>query len=517
MTVDVVAIDGKGSFIPGLRAEDFSVREDGKVQNLASFSAHMREEGAARPAGTPAPLAPNEYTNIATREPGQAVTMILFDVLNTGTLDQIRARKEMVKFLQQLPPGQNVALFVLGSRMNLVQGFSGDSNTLTTAANLIMSEGLQKFAPASESDLQNAQVRADTEKYRGDQTAQRIADLLASEAAAIRGMNMCTTADAVTSLARAASGYPGRKNLFWLSGDFPLPLRPEDLKNPSPCQMKIVEVVNQMSAAEIAVYPVDVQGLAVGGIALSTPTGPQGSLEQETSRLSQRQGFTRFELQQTAEDLAHETGGHAFYGTNDLKGAMAQALKHGENYYTLTYVPSKTDWNGKYRKIDVRLARPGATLNYRRGYYAVAQNELSSNQAAQLLAEAMIPAVPESTMLPLRIRVLPPDQQRKTVSIEYIIDAAVLSFSRDAGDVHRANVDLMAIAWDGAYKGVGHLSNTLQMALDPETYQKVLQSGVTAREEIELKPGTYTLRVGAIDRASQKIGTVDVRLVVADH
>ena len=93
----------------------------------------------------------------------------------------------------------------------------------------------------------------------------------------------------------------------------------------------------------------------------------------------------------------------------------------------------------------------------------------------------------------------------------------VLGFSRDAGDVHRANVDLMAIAWDGTYKGVGHLSNTLEVALDPESYQKVLQNGVTAREEIELKPGTYTLRIGAIDRASQKIGTVDVHLVVADH
>jgi VWFA-related protein len=423
----------------------------------------------------------------------------------------------MVKFLQRLPPGQKVALFALGTRLSLIQGFSGDSNTLTTAANLILSNNVQPMAPASEAELQQAQVRADFEKSRGDQTAQKIADAMASEAQAIRGMNACTMLDAMKALARAASGYPGRKTLIWLSADFPLPLHAEDPKAAGPCQPKIREAMNQMSAAEIALYPIDVQGLAVGGIAISTPDGLQGSLEQETSKASQRQTFTQWSLQETMDDLSQETGGRAFYGTNDLRDAMARALQHGKNSYTLTYVPSNTDWSGKYRKIDVKLARAGVTLSYRRGYYALALKELSGNQATQLLAEAMIPAVPESTMLPLRVRVLPLDPQRRTVSIDYQLDAHDLSFTESPKNLQCATVELVATAWDSEYKDAGHLSNTLEMALHPDTYQEVLQNGVTAHDDIELKPGTYTLRIGVIDRASQKIGTVDVPLIIPEH
>jgi VWFA-related protein len=519
VTVDVVATNNKGEFIPGLKAEDFTVREEGKVQQISSFSAHIQEgQGSPSPSSSSrARLPENQYTNLAAREPGQAVTMILFDLLNTASLDQVRARKQMVKFLQNLPPGQKVALFALGNRLSLIQGFSGDSNTLITAANLILSKGVPPIAPTSEAELQQAQVRADFEKDRGDQTAQKIADAMTSEAEAIRGMKACTMLDGMKALARAASGYPGRKTLVWLSADFPLPLYADDPKNAGPCQTKIRDAMNQMSAAEIAVYPVDLQGLATAGIAISTPNSVEGSLQQETTTASQRQTFTRMNLQATMDDLARETGGHAFYGTNDLQDAIARALQHGRNSYTLTYVPSQADWNGKYRKIDVKLTRSGVALSYRRGYYAVAHKELSGNQATQLLAEAMIPAVPESTMLPLRVRISPPDQQRKTVGIDYQLDAHDLSFTESPEHLQCATVELVATAWDSQYKDAGHLSNTLDMALHLDTYQEVLQNGITAHDDFELKPGTYTLRVGVIDRASQKIGTVDVPLVIPEH
>ena len=519
VTVDVVATNSKGEFVPDLKVEDFTVREDGKNQTISSFSAHIRDGQSSTPlaSSSQAQLPNNQYTNIATREPGQTVTMILFDLLNTASPDQVRARKHMVQFLQNLPPGQKVALFALSNRLSLIQGFSGDSNTLTAAANAILSNRVQPMLAASEAQLQQAQVRADLEKSRGDQTAQKIADAMASEARAIRGMSACTMLDAMKALARTASGYPGRKTLIWLSADFPLPLYADDPKTASPCQPKIREAMNQLSAAEIAVYPVDVQGLATAGIAISTPNSVEGSLQQETTTASQRQTFTRMNLQATMDDLARETGGHAFYGTNDLQDTMVRALQHGRNSYTLTYVPSNADWSGKYRKIDVKLSRTGATLSYRRGYYALAEKQLSGNQATQLLAEAMIPAVPESTMLPLRVRVLPPDQQRKTVAIDYQLDAHDLSFAENPENLQCATIDLLATAWGSQYKDAGHLSNTLDMALHAETYQEVLQNGITAHDDLELKPGTYTLRIGVIDRATQKIGTVDVPLIIPEH
>jgi len=70
------------------------------------------------------------------------------------------------------------------------------------------------------------------------------------------------------------------------------------------------------------------------------------------------------------ENLAQATGGKAFFGSNDLAGALQQGIQEGSNYYTLAYYPQNPNWNGKYRQIRVEMAQKGLSLAYRRGYYA---------------------------------------------------------------------------------------------------------------------------------------------------
>ena len=51
------------------------------------------------------------------------------------------------------------------------------------------------------------------------------------------------------------------------------------------------------------------------------------------------------------DEIARQTGGHAFYNNNDVSGAINESLNEGNNYYTLAYSPADKNWNGKYRKI----------------------------------------------------------------------------------------------------------------------------------------------------------------------
>ena len=90
----------------------------------------------------------------------------------------------------------------------------------------------------------------------------------------------------------------------------------------------------------------------------------------DSQKFNQRQAQEHM----TMEQMASDTGGHAFYNTNGLSDAVAKALDAGSNFYTLAYTPTDRTWNGSYRNLHVELtgtaAASGAKLEYRHGYYA---------------------------------------------------------------------------------------------------------------------------------------------------
>ena len=109
--VDVVVTDRNGNPIAGLDKGDFTVLEDGKVQPLQVFEPHVPVKQMAVPDLV---LPPGEFTNFPKQVSNSAVNVVLFDILNTPTDDQLFARQEMIEFLKTLPRGQRVALFTLG-------------------------------------------------------------------------------------------------------------------------------------------------------------------------------------------------------------------------------------------------------------------------------------------------------------------------------------------------------------------------------------------------------------------
>src|SRR5258708_22669013 len=132
VVVNVVATEHDGNPLPGLKKEDFELLEDGKPQSLQVFEARIpvRQSG-------PIPdlhLGPGEFTNFPKMATNSAINVILFDILNTPTDDQLYARQQMIEFLKTLPRGQRVALFTLGDELRMVTGFTTGSEELIAAA-----------------------------------------------------------------------------------------------------------------------------------------------------------------------------------------------------------------------------------------------------------------------------------------------------------------------------------------------------------------------------------------------
>jgi hypothetical protein len=214
------------------------------------------------------------------------------------------------------------------------------------------------------------------------------------------------------------------------------------------------------------------------------------------------------------EDLARETGGKSFYGMNALTDALLHGLQHGSDYYTLAYSPENHNWNGQYRKIEVKVGLKGAKLTFRRGYYATEEKVFTGDEAAKALATAMQPLTPASTMLLIKTQVLPPDSEHKALRIDYAVDSHDISFTDSPDQKRHAAVDFMSVAWDGDFKSAGYSTDTVEADFLPAVYKQIMQTGFPAHQELELKPGTYTLRLGVIDRGSQKIGTVDLPITI---
>ena len=157
VVVDVVVADHGGHFVPGLKAADFTVLEDGKPQKISAFAVHAKPVVAAKPAPR-IQTSPILYTNYSIADPERPITIVLMDLLNTQVQDQAYTRKQMIEFLKSLPAGERVALFTLGTRLRMIQGFTGESDTLVAAAKTLLRQ--TSLALSSEQQRQDDETLA---------------------------------------------------------------------------------------------------------------------------------------------------------------------------------------------------------------------------------------------------------------------------------------------------------------------------------------------------------------------
>jgi len=528
--IDVVVRDRNGQVIPGLTQQDFKVEEDGKPQKVDFFEAcSLKQMAPGTPKRSPAPAATQPfYSNIANREAASgAINIILFDQLNTPRSDLLYARKQLLEFLTKLPPGQSVALFVLRNRLQMVQNFTGSSDRLLAAAQSIRPSDMT-FIRSKDEVLQDDDFITDFVQaiggYDPGGAAGKFKAAEEDQDAIHRDNRAYITVAAMAELARATSGYPGRKNLLWLSEDFPVSVGAQLMDErfrATPDLAQARQTANLIANAQISVYPISLLGMETGGVpvtssgsgSVSPIGGPMGSTAspQMGDRL-QEQFTTRSALRYAANDLADQTGGEAFVGTNDFEGALRHSMLDGSNYYSLAYRPTNEKWNGQFRRIHVELVGKSGSLNYRRGYFADPDTHPPADSVKDLHI-ALQPETPESTMLALRGRVSPPDAQHPALRVDSLLDPSNANFTTTAdGKRHAQFLVLLVALNDGPQQPAAppQTSGVLKLDLTPEQYKIAMESGIPIHQELSLKQGKFRLRLGVSDMSTHQIGTLDL-------
>ncbi len=514
--LNVVVENHKGKPIEDLKKEDFTLLDNGKPQEIALFGrernprpkeADVGKNGTNDGAQTEV-LAPNEFGNRLrhTDELPGSVTVILFDALNTEFHDQAYARTQILKFLHQLQPQDHVAIYLLTGHLRVINEFTQDSKSLLEAIEKFQAMPSLQLADSSElpvsikdTGLTKAKEAAAVAMLLNDMHS-KLSDLADAQRVSI-------TAQAIEAIANHVSGIPGRKNLVWISGAFPISISltsneksPVDsaAQNFTPQMERVARALNQ---SNMAIYPVDARGLLLGDIL--RPSSPYCPGCGTTLQEGQSE-------QSTMDLLAERTGGHAYYNTNDIKGAIRRTLADAQYTYVIGYYPDHGAWNGAYHILTLRLRKPGATLRYRKGYFALAYPTESAEATHNALTEAVWSPV-DATSLGIRARIQSVYMATRKLDLRVRVEAADLRLN-DVNGRHQGKVDAiyLQLGAGDAVIGVEPLSYYLDM--DDAEYQAILRGGYELKTPLTIESGTQNLRVVIRDSGSGLLGSVTVPL-----
>lgn len=567
--VDVVVTDHDKPVL-GLDRSRFHVFEDGSEQALFSFDEHQPAD--APPAFlASAALPPNTYTNLPAYPESSAVNVLLLDALNTPLGDQTRVRNKMIDYLGTVKPGTTMAIFTLGTQLRIVTQFTSDPAALVRLLNA--PKASQKPSPLVETPsstaLDNNQVNAVAgsepatppsisnagASSGGSQTSvgpinavAALQQFQADQKAAMTGSRLQITLNALMQLANYLAGIPGRKNVIWFSGAFPMVLLPgpsgfDAFANVESFQQEVQKTSDRLTAARVAIYPVDASGLWEPSefSAADNPTIPSdvhAATEAQTSQWSQERE-QHYGNQATMQAVADETGGKAYLETNDFGKAVAGAIENGSSYYTLAYAPKNTALDGRYRKIQVSLDGDHSfKLAYRRGYYADAPGGSSpaGNGPDGAFPAALSHDAPQATAILLKARVLPAGDpafqgvtlpaaaaQEKSASFKgpahpYIVDLTIDAHGLVLDNLNdgsrKAAIELAMIAYDGLGHPLNSYTHAFQVGLNAAQLQRILSSGITVRLPFDLPAGEVDLRIGVHDLIADRSGSLEVPLDV---
>jgi len=557
---DVVVTDRHGVLIHGLTEKDFHILEDGEAQKISSFEEHTGRAGEA-PAPLENALPPGTYSNATLDKRDGPLFIILLDSLNTALSDQSFAQSQLLALVQDLPAGSRVAVFRLGSGLSMLQGFTEDAAELTATIKS------KKAAPQlgaffNDPNLNLALNAPDLTAAMGGGSAGAVSHTMslqdASEAGIANDVVVSETIRALKALGLYLSQFPGRKNLVWLAGSFPIDIIPNTngsggessglAGSPDPFRgdrmytIAIRDLALLLQSGNIAVYPIDVRGLfgnglfnAAAGSAGRASANVQGAAQTLTSFAGQTA-----QIQAIMQTLAKTTGGRAYYNTNDIKGSMMEAFNDGSNYYTLSYVPKNQKWDGKFRKLQIKVEREDCKIYYREGYYAEEPDKLKHSFPSPdpSMKSAMLRGSPAVSTVGFQVHVKPEGGVRTIAatepaltsrddkatphltgpvvhySLEYVIRPPEIEFIASPSNLYRSELAFSVIAFDADGKVLNTNVGIFNRPLSAQVYQAVKRDALHIRTSIDLPPGRVFLRVGVHDLNTDKLGAFEIPLDV---
>jgi VWFA-related protein len=547
--LSVIAQDGKGEPLTGLKKEDFTVLDEGKPQNIAFFSC-----GTPPPAAPPPALPPNYFTNrfdLKGEDPG-AVTVVLFDALNTSSQDQTYVRKQILRFLQTLKPQDHVAIYALTTQLTILHDFTQDVSALVNAVSRFTPKELAAFDASTSQAMDFYSLTGNDPQWLAFQAALNNAEGMINDRNTLNRIG--TTAAALEIIADHVSIIPGRKSLVWVSGGFPIQIgignfgaadretvsletsnksggdprssagagRPDPVgggqsanalprkdRESGPQTSNIKKATQALNRVNMVIYPVDARGveLSTGGMGMNS--GVRSGAPQPA--LSSGGFYGRQDVHDTANLLADRTGGKAFYGNNDIRDAVRRAFDDGRYACTIGFYPDHGKWDGKFRALKVRVNADGAHLRYRQGYYAFPGGSGSNTEDAvksALQQAAVSPLDTTSLGMIVNGKAIAPLSARN-LQLQVALDPKQFLL-KQSDDREKGALDMVFVQRDASGNILAADKQRLGINFDQRQYEYLSTAGMILQGHVTALPQADEIRVVVRDVGSGAVGSVSI-------
>lgn len=493
--VRAVVTDRRGRHVGDLTKEDFELLENGRPQEIAFFSVERIESKSERA------IEPSraEADRIRLAEPPARVIVLFVDTLHLSFSSLVRARQALRKFLEeQIGESDLVAVVATGRTLGLVGEFTRNRHVLLYAIDRLTLWEQGAYASKYTPYLAARVVRGDQEALRlasGIVAAEEgVADpsyvrskarVILSEAAWRRK----ATLSMLEAVAERMAEMPGQRILVLISDGFTL----MDIGGWFATD-ELNRAISRAVRSGVTIYSLYGRGL------------------------EPNQCYGQEELENGLNALASDTGGQAFFHTNDLNMALEQVLEDNRIYYVLGYYPPEGR-DARFRRITVRVKnRPDYSVRAPRGYLPL--KPLKKEPAAKSPRQQLFQAI----AAPLRVTTL-----GVAVSAEFLEreadDAQVLLYVHlDGNNLHyvehngrfRFEVEMVAVIYDNQGKPVRTLANNVNVLIRPGHLEQAKQDIYHFAQRVALKPGLYSVRVGIREPSTERIGTAVAWVEVPD-
>ena len=496
---NVVARDARtGELVKGLKESEFKIFENGKEQQISSFDfesvdmATPLQEAtvsglAAGPAGSKAVVVakPEELRN-------HRLIVMFFDLTSMQPEDVERSVDAAQAFLRtKLQPADLVALVSLGDTLTVDQDFTADKNALIREVGAYNGTEGQGFAEGANS---NSNQVEDTTAYTPDESE-------------YNDLNTDRELFALRAISQSLAKINEKKSLLYFSGG----ISRDGIEN----EASLRAAINAAVRADLAIYSVDTRGLQAIGPLGDASTGSlrgQGAFNGGALLNNMNQNFATQEVMAT---LSTDTGGKAFFDSNDFMPAFLQVQKDTSAYYAIGFHSTNPARDGKYRKLMVKIDRPGIKLEYRPGYYAPADFKHSGKEdREQELQDDLASDLPSTDiavyMDAMYFRL---DANRYFMPVSLVVPGPQIPFVK-GGDKDKATLDIIGAVIDDAKRPLGRVRQTVPLKLDASLQAR--QKNIQYTTSFNLPPGKYEIKFVVRENETGRMGSFIADVTLPD-
>jgi VWFA-related protein len=496
---NVVARDTKtGELVKGLKQSDFSVYENGKQQQIATFDFESVDKATplteATVSGLAAGASKSKAVVVARPEDlrNHRLIVMFFDLTSMQPEDLDRSVEAAQDFLRKkMEPADLVALVSLGDTLKVDQDFTADKNALINEVAVYNGTEGQGFAGGADANTNQVE---DTTGYTPDESE-------------YNDLNTDRELFALRAVSKSLEKITEKKSLLYFSGG----ISRDGIEN----QASLRAAINAAVRANLAIYSVDTRGLqAVSPLGDASTGSLRGTGAYNGGALLNNMN-ANFATQEVMATLSSDTGGKAFFDSNDFAPAFAQVERDTSAYYAIGFRSTNPLRDGRYRKLTIKVNRPGMKLEYRPGYYAPADFQHSGHEDREReLEEQLASDLPATDMaVYLDAMYFRLDENRFFVPVSLIVPGSQIPFVK-GGDKDKATLDIIGTVIDEVKRPIGSARETVKLNLDPSLQAR--QKNIQYTTSFNLPPGKYHLKFVVRENQTGRMGSFEAEITLPE-